>query len=752
MVGYLHRVLVLLAWSGATATAIAQTAATTPCTQGLVIPTAGTTASARIVVCSEVERQVPQLRQMIEKLLQGQAAAEERTREVERLLRNVNGAAARVEGKQIALAKALAEKLSEANAQGDAGALRSVRRLSDDIEEANEKIARAAAAKQNAEATAALKAAIDDALAALDLAKVSRLVESIEALQRQLSGVERKIDVVAENTDESRNTTIFAEALRSKSRGDLGQVRVLAAFVKQGKTFDGQNWSGVGFPAVQAAGLRAPGADLSQAWFTGADLARADLTNVRAVATVLERARLPQARLHKLRGTLVDAQGADLQGADLSLASLTASDLRGADLRGANLKGASLQHTDLRNADLRGANLAGAVLRNADLRGAKLGDAQFANTEAAGAVIERAQLSAAQWAGLCATPDATERGQRWDVVERVPSSRFDGGYQYVKIYDERWFGGHGTHRPYPRCKVRAKEDLSPWDQPIVSHGDQEYWNESFGFQVDHAQLEGGGRRAELLSRMRAAHAVAKDRPSLLPSLSQYAEVRQRLVRALDERQRELVARLAPAAPLAFDTDTGVLLALRLRPAVIAEAGGLEPMAASHGGFGDYQGQARGHGKPWPKLFPQGLLRDDLSDATTRAWEAWTQARARSLRSNEVLVGAGSGLANARSWADAIVFESYQGRSEPQLARQLGVDAANLVVFRERHSFAAAARRAGTAFIVEGDLAAIRHRLKDSGKPPPELLAATVTDVQFVRGDPAHGPDVIVWTLQIRSPS
>lgn len=735
----------LIALSAAPAAAQG-TAAATPCAQGLVVPGGGGPAG-RFVLCSEVERQVPQLRQQLEKLAAGQAAGDERLRDMERLLRNLNAAAARIEARQIELARSLAQKLAEASAQGEASAGRQVRRLGDDLEEVNEKATRAAANRAQAEAAAALKAAIDDAVAKLDFAKANRLLDSIEALQRQLTGVEKKIDTVVETTDDSRNATLFAEALRSKARGDLGQVRALSVFVRQGRTFDRQDLSGVGFPALQAPGLRAPGAELTLAAFQDADLTGADLTQARMVATVLERTKLARAKLTRARAALAQAARADLQGADLGLSSWTAADLRGADLRQASLKGASLQHADLSGADLRGADLSGAFLGNADLREAKLEGAVFANTDVSGALLPRNLLTPAQAGGLCATPAPARSGQGWSVVESIPSSRFTGGYEHRRIFDARLFLGSGGHRPYPRCAPRPKGTIADWNAPVYGDGG-EFWSDGFSFGVEHPLMQAVGRRGELLSRIEAARAAAEIRWKELPTLPQFAEIRRRLHAALDERQRSLGERLLPAGPLMFDGDTATLVAMRLRPAVLAEVG-IDWPAASHGGFGDFMGQAKGQPKPWPRLFPEGLQQDDLSDVTTRAWERWVQARSRAMRNNEVRLSATRELFHGAPWSRVVTHGSRYGTEEPLLARRLGVEVGRLVTYRQVHSLAAAKRAVDTGFLIEGDLDAVRAALQAAGTPrdAEPLLTANVKDVRLVPAD-GIGSELLLWTLEI----
>ena len=85
------------------------------------------------------------------------------------------------------------------------------------------------------------------------------------------------------------------------------------------------------------------GADLSEAYLSGANLRRADLSEA-------------------------DLSGADLRRADLSEADLIGANLREADLSGADLSGADLIGANLREANLRGADLREANLREANLK------------------------------------------------------------------------------------------------------------------------------------------------------------------------------------------------------------------------------------------------------------------------------------------------------------------------------------------------------------------------------------------------
>lgn len=97
----------------------------------------------------------------------------------------------------------------------------------------------------------------------------------------------------------------------------------------------------------------------------GADLARANLYQVRLNGAELTEADLTEADLSfsYLRGARLDA--ATLTGADLTGADLTEADLRGAVLRYTNLTGAWLRRARLAHADLHDCDLTDADLESA---------------------------------------------------------------------------------------------------------------------------------------------------------------------------------------------------------------------------------------------------------------------------------------------------------------------------------------------------------------------------------------------------
>lgn len=723
----------------------------TSCSRGIVeLP--GDSRMGKITVCSEIERLVPQLKVQLEQFTAGKATSDARVQDLERLLRNVNTMASRMDKRQAELAQSLNRVLGQLSQQPEAAAARQIRRYSDDVEEVNEKAERTATASGNKEAAAALKPAIEEAMATFDLTKAGKLLDAVAALQEKLGDVDRKVDVVVGNTDDSRNMAVFVEALRSKSRGDLGQVRVLGVFVQQGRTFDNQDFSGVGFPKAQVPGLVAPGANLSLTTFPGADLKGADLSGARMIAAVLEGASLQGAKLPRARAALVQAQGADLQGADLSRSNWIGADLRGANLRQANLKGASLAHADLRGADLSGADLTNTYLRNADLRDAKFIDTRFANTDVASALLQGDQLSAPQFAGLCGTAGRKNANDHWMIIESIPSSVNDGGYKDRAIFDKSMWLGGGGHRPYPKCQLRPKTLMTDWNEPTYESRGEESLSHSFDFGVEHLLMQAVGRRAELLDRMRSAFAAAEARPILLPTMQQHAQLRQRLYAALNARQQQLTARLtAPPRPLDFSPDTGTLLALRVRPALLGELGISWSRAAQYGGSLGYEGSTPDDDHVWPRLFPEWLMNDDLSEVTSESWERWTRARSRVLSRNEtVLELSRDVLRDGSTWERVLVYQRSLGASNPELAKRLGVPPDQLVTYRRVDSLLGMTREVSTGIVLNADVQTVRAAFKRGQTPETGRLKlqVVVKDVRYVPAE-NHMDAHVVWTMEVQ---
>lgn len=150
------------------------------------------------------------------------------------------------------------------------------------------------------------------------------------------------------------------------------------------------------------------GTDLAKANLAGSDLSLAELSNAR-----LAGADLAGAVLEKAVGARVDFSGANMAGANLTAAEFSRSNFQRANLVGADLTNSELSRSDFTEADLTGAIMAKAELprivlasavvsgvtftfsnlARADLRGVNFEDADFTGAYMFLTVIEGADLS-----------------------------------------------------------------------------------------------------------------------------------------------------------------------------------------------------------------------------------------------------------------------------------------------------------------------------------------------------------------------
>jgi uncharacterized protein YjbI with pentapeptide repeats len=157
-----------------------------------------------------------------------------------------------------------------------------------------------------------------------------------------------------------------------------------------------------------------PGADLSKANLSWADLYKADLSGANLSWANLFGANLSGANLSGADLYQANLSGANLYRVDLSEADLTGADLTGASLSGAslreaNLSGAGLREANLYKANLSGANLSEANLYKANLSGANLSEANLYKADLVRANLSeadlyKADLSEANLSGTCLDP------------------------------------------------------------------------------------------------------------------------------------------------------------------------------------------------------------------------------------------------------------------------------------------------------------------------------------------------------------
>ncbi len=161
------------------------------------------------------------------------------------------------------------------------------------------------------------------------------------------------------------------------------------------------------------------GADLSTA-----DLGSAGLTGVQGQLSAAAGVSLPAG--YFVAGNHLVGPGVNLANANLAGVSLNGVNLDGVNLSGADLSGASVETVGLDGANLAGANLSGATFNNADLSnatvsGALLTNADLGNANAADANFVGADLSGADLGNVTLT-SAVFTGARYNE-----STTFPGG-------------------------------------------------------------------------------------------------------------------------------------------------------------------------------------------------------------------------------------------------------------------------------------------------------------------------------------
>jgi hypothetical protein len=117
------------------------------------------------------------------------------------------------------------------------------------------------------------------------------------------------------------------------------------------------------------------------------DPIRPDLSGANLFEAYLSGANLRDARLRKADLSGANLARANLSRANLSKANLSQTDFSSANLSSANLSGVNLGKANLYGANLYGANLGGADLSGADLRAARLMDTNFSSADLTGCRI-----------------------------------------------------------------------------------------------------------------------------------------------------------------------------------------------------------------------------------------------------------------------------------------------------------------------------------------------------------------------------
>lgn len=383
---------------------------------------------------------------------------------------------------------------------------------------------------------------------------------------RQSVTNERKPDTI--NVPEwttDRALGLLKNLASTKPKGKIGQIEALQFLTSQGYSAAGLDLSGLDLSGASLASLNAEDSQMSMVVLNGADFSRSHLARARMVAARGESVDFSDSDLSGVVAGFGQFSGARFNHANLRNSNWPLADLRNANFREADLTGANFEFADLRDADLSGANLEHAFLGGADLRGAKFAEAKLKNTDVVAAVYAQDSELGQVAHGLCETFPGT-RSMDLGATELIPNPAWEGGYEYKKIRNKTLELPKGLAERYESCASRIG---SIWDStsritPVFK--DFKYYKEYLRadgvFKFDHALLQSGGRRAELMQQIiRTEDDINKRFLSYQASKDQLP----RRARLLIDQLSKSVNRAELLAPIVVDGDSALLYLLKTSP-------------------------------------------------------------------------------------------------------------------------------------------------------------------------------------------
>ncbi len=206
----------------------------------------------------------------------------------------------------------------------------------------------------------------------------------------------------------------------------------------------GVSLAGISIPGADLRRVRLVGADLSGADLSGADLSGADLRSVNLTGARLVGTKFTGAVLSESRLSEIYAVGSDWQQAKMLMVNLCAANLGAANLSGADLRGASLSRAELREvlgvktnfddtnlsraildrahlnqaqfiqSNLSRASLVHALLTDAQLNHANLSHADLCDSNLTGATLNQANLSHARLRAIQVDSEQIAQALNWE--------------------------------------------------------------------------------------------------------------------------------------------------------------------------------------------------------------------------------------------------------------------------------------------------------------------------------------------------
>ena len=297
---------------------------------------------------------------------------------------------------------------------------------------------------------------------------------------------------------------VLDRALQTRDGSMQGQVEAIESLVGHGHSFDRADLSGISLRRARLRGARLSGADFHATDLTEIDASAANLQTADFRFADLVQADLSSSMIQKADFPFIDGAGANFSQADAGGSVWFAALLPAARFERASLRGAVFGFSDLRDAVFDGADLSGAAFFGSDLRGASFTGATLDNTDFTGARIDPDVRTRDLRSGACRTDvpivpqGAFAHVLRVAGIEPIPSSRFDGGYEYSPFSETQ----HLYLLPrldLPLCRPRALPEVG-W-VPIWQSGGAEHLRDEVSFRMAHEVLRAVGRRQEVRSRI-----------------------------------------------------------------------------------------------------------------------------------------------------------------------------------------------------------------------------------------------------------
>ena len=431
------------------------------------------------------------------------------------------------------------------------------------------------------------------------------------------------------NVSELRDAlAIIQSAIDMKPTGDIGQIAAAEALVQAGSSLAGADLRGLYFSGANLTDAQFAETQLSAANLRFAKLERANLSASFLGFADLTKSVFAQAIADRSRFYFAVADNANFKSAKLASSNWFGASARDADFSGADLAGVSFAFADLRGANFSGANLTNTLFVGAAIEGARFDGAVASNTDFTGAMGSGSQFSATQKKMLCAREFYRSGSVRVDVVEVVPSTKFDSG----KDYDDVIFGGQvflaafGLNR-LKRCELMARY---PAGRDIIwEHGGIERFSEEVKLFYDTDLLDKGGRRSAFKKRV-IEHAK---RMKGLVETANFVEAESSAHTDLTNAIRANIKTANLEGEAFLDSEAVELLVLAEVPKsseLVDWLGKTRRRVGDEGNRNSIDERNARFKNYWPAIFPAGTSMQQLRPDDYDLFKQWTLRRAKDL--------------------------------------------------------------------------------------------------------------------------